>query len=432
MPYSKVVLERIRQKVYPNKEELNKSLSLYKNSEPIFERELVKQNLPQELKYLPYAISEMDNRMTGKYGTAGVWGLTISVAVKYGLIVTPLVDERFDIEKSTIVALKYIKDLYDIYSDWWKTIIAFTNSPSGLNSTIIRLKDPNLTIWDIYEKSRLPFSQIIPNYTYSTYIINYMETYDVKIKPTTLPDCSKIQLKNDILLSDLLDKINISDTLFYILNPVFTSSQIPANYQNSLLIPKPKESLFYKWEDSLYVWAIQQKTTFFIPDSLEEIEDDSLFINPSFTDSVSTEVEEIIIEKIVEKPKIKETNKPKTTNQATKIIYTVKSGDMLGKIANKHNVSLDQIKEWNNLKSDKIHPGQKLVIKSKNTSSSIKDKATEKKSKSNKYVYYTVKKGDTLWGIASKYEDVTDDEIKKLNNIGNSIHPGQVLKIKIK
>ncbi len=432
LPYSKVVLEQIRQNVYANKTELEKSISLYKNYEPIFEREILKNNLPDELKYLPFAISEMNNRMIGKYGTAGVWGLPISVAVKHGLIVTPFVDERLDIEKSTKVALRYIMELYDIYSDWWKTIIAFSNSPAALNSTIIRLKDKDMTIWDIYDNSKLPFRLIIPNYIYSVYIINYMNTYDLKIKPVIMPDCSFVKIKGEILVSDLIDKINISDTLFYLLNPVYTSSRIPAYSHYPIQIPKSKEDLFKVWEDSLYKWAITANTPFFIPDSLEEIiEDDSSTDIQLFNDSIIIEIDEKNIEKTVEKQNTVVEEKKKPTNNSYNIVYIVKSGDVLSKIAEKHNVDVKQIKEWNNLKSDNIKTGQKLIIQSKKTNSTKSNSPSEIKPKKNeKYKYYTVKKGDTLWSIAQRY-DTTDDEIKKINGIGNSIHPGQVLKIKI-
>jgi membrane-bound lytic murein transglycosylase D len=81
------------------------------------------------------------------------------------------------------------------------------------------------------------------------------------------------------------------------------------------------------------------------------------------------------------------------------------------------------LKDWNNLRSNTIHPNQKLVVYSGNTSSSG----------SKKYVYHTVKKGDTLWDIAKMYKGATVNEIKALNNIGNSqrLYPGQKLKVAV-
>ena len=94
--------------------------------------------------------------------------------------------------------------------------------------------------------------------------------------------------------------------------------------------------------------------------------------------------------------------------------YTVKSGDTLYGIANKYNTTVDKIKSLNNLTSNTLSIGQVLKIPlqtSTNTST------------------YTVKSGDTLYGIANKY-NTTVDEIKKLNNLtSNTLSIGQELKI---
>ncbi len=94
-------------------------------------------------------------------------------------------------------------------------------------------------------------------------------------------------------------------------------------------------------------------------------------------------------------------------------IYVVKSGDTLYGIANKFNLTVDELKKLNNLTSNTLSIGQKLIV------SMPAGKATT----------YTVTKGDTLYGIASKY-GVTVDSLKSLNNLSsNTLSIGQVLKI---
>ena len=99
--------------------------------------------------------------------------------------------------------------------------------------------------------------------------------------------------------------------------------------------------------------------------------------------------------------------------------YKVKSGDTLYSIAKKYNISVNELKELNNLKNNNITVGQVLKIKFNIPSEEV----TEKN-------YYIVKSGDTLYSIAKKY-NTTVDEIKKLNNLkSNNLSIGMELKIK--
>lgn len=96
-------------------------------------------------------------------------------------------------------------------------------------------------------------------------------------------------------------------------------------------------------------------------------------------------------------------------------IYTVKKGDSLWLIANKYGTTVDELKNANNLKSNTLSIGQTLII-------------PEKKENTNK-ISYVVKKGDSLWLIANKY-DTTVEKIKSTNNLkGNTLSIGQVLVI---
>lgn len=104
----------------------------------------------------------------------------------------------------------------------------------------------------------------------------------------------------------------------------------------------------------------------------------------------------------------------KETEIVEEEIYTVKSGDTLYSIASKYNTSVSELKRLNNLSSNTLSIGQKLKISSSSTSSETT---------------YTVVKGDTLYGIANKF-NTTVDNLKVLNNLSsNALSIGQVLKI---
>ncbi|MGX6978469.1 LysM peptidoglycan-binding domain-containing protein [Vagococcus elongatus] len=106
--------------------------------------------------------------------------------------------------------------------------------------------------------------------------------------------------------------------------------------------------------------------------------------------------------------------------------YTVKSGDTLYGIALKYNVSVSQLKSWNGLSSDLIYVGQKIKLK---TSTSAGTTAPSNNQSTNTTASYTIKSGDTLYGIAAKY-GVTVSQLKSWNNLKSDvIYVGGKLKI---
>ena len=110
------------------------------------------------------------------------------------------------------------------------------------------------------------------------------------------------------------------------------------------------------------------------------------------------------------------TNVPYYKEGESQEIYTVKKGDSLWKIANKYNTTVEKLKSANNLKTNTLSVGQKLVIPSISVSPEVSDT-------------YIVQKGDSLWSIANKF-NMTVSELKNLNNLTNNLLSiGQVLKI---
>lgn len=122
--------------------------------------------------------------------------------------------------------------------------------------------------------------------------------------------------------------------------------------------------------------------------------------------------------KVTEKKDVKE----KVTTSKTS--HIVQEGENLSLIANKYNVSVEDIKDWNDLDNDVIVPGQKLVVVEAIQKKNTKDTKTTKKAKT-----HTVKEGENLTMIAEKY-DVTTKQLKDWNDIeGSVIQPGQVLNV---
>ncbi|NCC71322.1 LysM peptidoglycan-binding domain-containing protein, partial [bacterium] len=135
------------------------------------------------------------------------------------------------------------------------------------------------------------------------------------------------------------------------------------------------------------------------------------------------------VSKVVADKKENKSHFQKITNTGSAVEYTIKKGDNLGSIAEKFDVSVSNLKSWNNLSSNKIIAGKKLIVYSdvKNTPPSTQ---TNNNSIKTKQIKHKVKSGESLWIIARKY-NTTVDNIKKLNNLKNdNLKPGIVLIIK--
>ncbi|MGB9701942.1 MAG: LysM peptidoglycan-binding domain-containing protein [Candidatus Kapaibacteriota bacterium] len=152
---------------------------------------------------------------------------------------------------------------------------------------------------------------------------------------------------------------------------------------------------------------------------------------------VPVQVTEIASDKNNTKSTVSTSKEAEKETKKKVVLHTVKSGESLEKIANKYNVTIDQIKDWNldKIKGDVIVSGTKLKIISKSTS--LAENNTQKNSKENskkpKITKYRVKKGDTLISIANKF-NVSVDDIVEWNKIKkkkiDNIHEGEYLIIK--
>jgi membrane-bound lytic murein transglycosylase D len=122
-----------------------------------------------------------------------------------------------------------------------------------------------------------------------------------------------------------------------------------------------------------------------------------------------------------------------TSQTGEKITYTVKSGDYLGKIAEKYGVGLSELKKWNGLTSNNIKVGQKLVIYTKGsapTSSGSSASSGNSASAAKGSSSYTVKSGDSFYSIAKNYPGVSAQNIMDHNNMkASDLRPGMTIKI---
>lgn len=122
-----------------------------------------------------------------------------------------------------------------------------------------------------------------------------------------------------------------------------------------------------------------------------------------------------------------ESSQPSQSNSSD--FYTVKAGDSLWKIAMGNDLTVSHLKQMNNLTTNTIYVGQQLRIKEGQTNSQASQSNSQTNQSSQNAGTYTVKAGDTLWGIANDH-DTTVNALKQNNHLSSdTIYVGQVLSL---
>jgi membrane-bound lytic murein transglycosylase D len=141
--------------------------------------------------------------------------------------------------------------------------------------------------------------------------------------------------------------------------------------------------------------------------------------------------EEAIYAFVEEELKTQEAPLPQLVKADERIRYRVRSGDYLGRIAERYGVRVSQIKEWNGLHSNDLRIGQRLTIfpRKPYIAASTPAKPSTTLNNSNLKVH-TVQEGDSLWTISRKYPGITIENLREWNGIsGNNLLPGTKLKL---
>jgi membrane-bound lytic murein transglycosylase D len=363
---------------------------------PIFEEILAKHGVPQEIKYLAVVESGLNPNAISPAGAAGLWQFMPATGRSFGLYIDEYVDERFDPYKSTEAACKYLKQLYGAFSDWELAMAAYNCGPGNVRRAIRRsgYKD---NFWDVYNNLPRETRGYVPQYVALTYAMNHFEDHLIFADSIQYPmKFDTVQFhKQFVNLEVLCESLNICMDDLKRLNPSLKKNVIPDHLSYTLRLPV---------------------------DAMIPFMADRLAIVDLCSERREGDVKVMVADRPV-------TVKPAATasTQKYKVIHTVKSGDVLGKIADKHHVTVSQLKSWNGLTGNTIRVGQKLVVyQSKPPASNSHSNSSVASTEAPKYYY--VQPGDTLWTISQKYKGLTVDKIKQLNNLRDAnIKPGQKL-----
>lgn len=133
---------------------LKRSLRYFTQVVPI----LREKGIPEDLKYLMVIESNLDPKAVSVSGAAGLWQFTKATAKQYGLEVNDEVDERYNIEKETVAACKYLKEAYKKYGDWMTVAASYNAGQGGISRRLQEQKE--ISALDLYlpeETSRYMF-----------------------------------------------------------------------------------------------------------------------------------------------------------------------------------------------------------------------------------------------------------------------------------
>ncbi|HSF54911.1 MAG TPA: transglycosylase SLT domain-containing protein [Algoriphagus sp.] len=359
---------------------------------PLFEATLKKHEIPSEIEYLSIVESGLDPQIKSRVGAMGLWQFMPATGKMYGMNVNPDVDDRMDPELSTDAAAKYLKSLYRMFGDWEVAMAAYNCGPGNVRKAI-RRSGGKKTFWEIYNYLPKETRSYVPQFQAFLYVLNNLEEHNFNLEEPTYPiEYEKIRFERAFSLDKLSELTAICLSDLEKLNPSVKNRKIPvSNRSMEVKIPKSR-ALFLKENLAWIGDSLGNQSTLLLASN------DSPVIVP--------------VEKAV------------NSSNSARISYRVKSGDVLGSIASKHGVSVTQVKEWNNLRSNLIKVGQTLYIYNGKAAptESLADNSPSSGQKT-----YTVRPGDSLWIISQKHS-LPVDQIKRLNNLNsNNIKPGQKL-----
>lgn len=372
---------------------------------PIFEKYLAKYGLPDELKYLSIIESGLNPRAMSRVRAVGLWQFMSATGKHYGLNNNWYIDDRMDPEKSTDAACRYLRDLYNMFRDWELALAAYNTGPGNVKRAIRRTgyRKPEgnafakLSFWDIYPNLPRETRSYVPQFVAITYAMNYLDEHNFFDEgEELLPRYDTLQVSKFLHFETFAALTGTCVEDLQRLNPSIQRNAIPET---------SKVYTMYIPEDAKLLLAANR-----------------LAILDSASKTGKKEIEALA----------------KTSSEGTygrdRVVYRVKSGDVLGSIAMRHGVSVTNLKRWNNLRSNTIHVGQRLNIFPNNRSGSSSVVASNRTSGNSSpspipnSKTYVVQPGDTLWDISKKFEGLTIEKIKSMNHLGNTkLQPGQKL-----
>jgi membrane-bound lytic murein transglycosylase D len=289
---------------------------------PIIESILDKYGLPLELKYIAVVESGLNPRAKSKSGAVGFWQFLYNTCSLVDLEVNSYIDERCDIYKSTDAACRYLSYLYRIFDNWELAIAAYNGGPGAIRNAM-EASGGKTNFWEIQAYLPKETSDYLPTFIAINFLFEYSDSYLIEKMPLkySFTDLDSVKISQATSFQKISNELDIAVTELEKLNPTYSKNYIPQTDKGLLLVlPKTYMSKFRNRRSTIF--------------SSEQIE-------ASYNKLLKQNVE---------------------TANKTCIVHTVQKGEFCHKLAMKYNCTIESIKEWNNLNSAELFPGQQLKI----------------------------------------------------------------------
>ncbi len=350
---------------------------------PLLHKHLERVEMDRDYAFLTMVLSGLNPSFRNQQDRAGLWAMDFVRARRQGLRVDQNIDERRAPSISTEAATELLRAYYEVFEgSHLKTLAAYVKGAKWTNARdeAAILLDPEMQEVLRALKVCIRLRENFEREHQLVFWLNEINAFDA------------LPISDTIHREALISMLELDKNTFNSINPAYIGSLVPGPYRDvPVVVPVEKLDLFKQLADSLYAWK------------------------PAA-------------------PKPLPPSPPEGDEQE----YIVQSGDVLGKIAGKFGVRVSQIMDWNQLRSDRIDVGQRLLIyastkNDRKTNTRQAPKVKESTSTTNPGTtesVYTVKSGDSLWLIAQKYPGVSAEDIMRWNKVSTDIRPGQKLIIR--
>ena len=360
--------------------------------QPMIVRILKEEGVPLDLIYLCQAESAFEPRALSRAAAKGMWQFISSRGKEYGLRQSWWIDERSDPEKSTRAAARHLKDLYQEFGDWYLAMAAYNGGPLRVQRAMEKTGADNF--WTLADKRALPRETInyVPNILALTIIGKNPAKYGFNVTPAPALETERVSLDKATDLRVIAEAISLPVEDLRMLNThVLRWTTPPDDPDFQLILPKGYADKFKEHVPSLpdnkrilfrehivrkgdtlagvarkYGTTVAQVTqannlgkkpilrlgqTLVIPMS---------GVTPAQLVSTAASLNEL-----QDRPQSTRTatKATKSTAQASRpVMYTVRTGDTLVKIAARFNTTVEKLKSWNHLTSNRLAVGKKLIV----------------------------------------------------------------------
>jgi peptidoglycan lytic transglycosylase D len=363
---------------------------------PMFEKELDNYNIPLEVKYLSIVESALKPRAKSRVGATGLWQFMFATGKQFGLDVSSYVDERSDPIMSTEAASKYLASLYKIFGDWDLALAAYNSGPGNVTKAI-RRSGGYTNYWNIRPFLPRETAGYLPAFLATMYIFEYADAHGFQIKKPeiTYIETDTIRIKQMITLDQVAELTNIPIEKLQFLNPSYKLDIIPFIKDENYVLRLPREYIgaFVNNEEKIYAFAKTEfdkrekpLPQFFETKSRIRYRVRSGDYLGKIARKYGVRVSQIkrwnglrsnnirVGQRLTIYPrkpafattKSTTTKKSSTKSTGNKKTYKVKNGDSLWSIAQKlPGVSIQNLKDWNNISGSKLKLGMILVVSKK-------------------------------------------------------------------